>query len=271
MMQPDTPIHLSDRRVIRVFGEHAESFLQNIMSNDVTHAKTGLVYSLLLTPQGQFLNDFFVLSDPFHESAGFILDMHAAQVDDFLKRMVMFKLRAKVTLEPLPADCYFVYSHSTEGMQDPRRTTLGKRFYTKTQLPATGDVADYHDMRIRAGVPDGSLTIKAQKDFPADMNLDHLNALGWEKGCFIGQEVVARMYHRGLAKKRLAVVTGTELGICDILSPAGRSVGEIRDINSDHTQALALIRLDALRDQDTVLTVEKGEIGNILLPVYLIN
>lgn len=266
----DTPVYLSDRRIICVKGADAKSFLQNIMSNDVEKAKDGIVYSLLLTPQGMFLHDFFVLTDEWHDTGGYLLDMHAAQVDEFLKRMVMFKLRAKVTLEILPAEACHVYSHSTNGMPDPRIPGIGKRFYSIT--PLTEDCADvscYHDARIAAGVPDGSLTIKAQKDFPADMNLDHLNALGWEKGCFIGQEVVARMYHRGLAKKRLAIVTGQDLQAGDILSPVGRPVGEIREVDSAAQHGLALIRLDVLSDTPQNLSVLQGRIERITLPEYL--
>lgn len=270
-MPHDTPIHLSDRRLIRVYGADAQSFLQNIMSNDVMKTQDSLVYSLLLTPQGQFLHDFFVLQDIYHEAAGYLLDMHEGQVDDFLKRMVMFKLRAKVSLEPLPVESFFVYSHPAEGLEDPRLPSLRKRLYTKEALPMTAALHVYHDDRIAEGIPDGSLTMKAQKDFPADMNLDHLHALGWDKGCFIGQEVVARMYHRGLAKKRLAIVSGTGLAAGDILSPAGRPVGDIREVSHDKSRALALIRLDILNDSPAGLSVGQGTLDSIALPVYLKN
>ena len=266
----DAPLYLSDRRLIRVSGADAESFLQNIMSNDLAKTNNGLVYSLLLTPQGMFLHDFFVLQDMFHNDGGYLLDMHSTQVDAFLQRMVMFKLRAKVTLEPLPVEAAFVYSHASEGLQDPRLANMGRRVYTQSPMTtAETDVNVYHNARIRAGVPDGSLTMKQQKDFPADMNLDHLHALGWEKGCFIGQEVVARMYHRGLAKKRLAIVTGQGLQAGDILSPAGRSVGEIRDVNSAKTHGLALVRLDAVADPSQKLSVSEGTLVNTVLPEYL--
>lgn len=270
-MPLDTPIHLTDRQLIHVHGADAQSFLQNIMSNDVTQADGSLVYSLLLTPQGQFLHDFFVLTDTFHAAGGYLLDIHQAQVEAFLKRMVIFKLRAKVSLTPVPAADLHVYSHPDKGLQDPRLSAMGLRFYTHEALPSGTPLATYHDHRIAQGVPDGSLTMEEQKDFPADMNLDHLHALGWEKGCFIGQEVVARMYHRGLAKKRLAVVTGSGLGNGDILSPAGRPVGEIRETDSTGSRALALIRLDVLQETPPAVTVEMGRIENISLPVYIGN
>lgn len=268
-MIKNMPIHLSDRRLIRVYGADAESFLQNIMTNDIAKTKDGLVYSLLLTPQGMFLHDFFVLQDVLHDGGGFLLDMHHVQVEDFLKRMVMFKLRAKVTLDLLPTEDFFIYAHATEGFQDPRLESLGKRFYTQTVLAHAAEVSVYHTARIAQGVPDGSLTMQPQKDFPADMNLDHLHALGWDKGCFIGQEVVARMYHRGLAKKRLALISGQVLQRGDILSPAGRPVGEIRETDDAACNALALIRLDSLAEGAENLNLQHGVIEGISLPKYL--
>jgi len=271
-MSAEMPVHLADRQLIRVFGADAQSFLQNIMSNDIAGAAgDGIVYSLLLTPQGQILNDFFVLSDRFHAEGGYLLDVHKDQVQGFLQRMTMFKLRAKVTLEPVPDAALRVYSHAGQGLPDPRLPGLGRRFYTDTALDAAAPLAVYHDRRIALGVPDGSLTMQAQKDFPADMNLDHLHALGWEKGCFIGQEVVARMYHRGLAKKRLVLVTGRGLAVGDILSPAGRAVGELRETDSTGRHALALIRLDILEQKPPAVTLAAGQIDGLALPEYLNN
>lgn len=268
-MPLEAPVLLSDRRLVHVSGADARDFLQNIMSNDVDKtADGGLVYSLLLTPQGQFLHDFFVLQDVLTQN-GYLLDIHQDQVEAFLKRMVMFKLRAKVVLEQLTPDRCFIYSHAQEGMVDPRLPALGNRYYTaQTQTEASDNLSLYHDARIALGIADGSRTVKAQKDFPADMNLDHLHALGWDKGCFIGQEVVARMYHRGLAKKRLVMITGEELQAGDILSPAGRPVGEIRETNTQGDMALALLRLDSLADFEA-LTLEKGQIKTASLPNYL--
>lgn len=268
-MLPDVPVLLSDRRLMHVSGADARDFLQNIMSNDVDKtADGGLVYSLLLTPQGQFLHDFFVLQDVLTQN-GYLLDIHQDQVEEFLKRMVMFKLRAKVVLEQLSAESCFIYSHAQEGMADPRLPALGHRLYTaQRQEDVSDNLSLYHDARIALGVAEGSRTVQAQKDFPADMNFDHLHALGWDKGCFIGQEVVARMYHRGLAKKRLVMIAGEELATGDILSPAGRPVGEIRETNTQGDTALALLRLDSLAEP-AALTLEKGRIKTATLPNYL--
>src|SRR5690606_20547384 len=126
-----------------------------------------------------------------------------------------------------------VYAHPAEGLADPRLPALGRRFYTPEEPAETAeDASVYHDLRIALGIPDGGRTAQQQKDFPADLNLDRLNAIAWDKGCFIGQEVAARMHHRGLAKKRLMILGGSGLAPGDPLTLDGRVMREVRDVNT---------------------------------------
>lgn len=230
-------ILLDDRAVVRVTGDDAADFLQNIMSNDIAFAQP-LVYSCLLTPQGQFLHDFFIYKNAEND---FLLDCDAAHVDDLLRRLKIFKLRAKVNLTPDTG--LFVYADPS-GTPDPRDPALGGRSYRK-QKTDTPPRSEYDDLCISRGIPPRA-AIKGEKDILADLNLDLLNAVGWDKGCFIGQEVTARMKYRGLAKKRLMIVAG------NIMPP---EAGEIRITNSTGTQSLAIIRLmnkDLAKDLLTV-------------------
>ena len=110
---------------------------------------------------------------------------------------------------------------------------------------------------IGQGVPCGSLTIKPEKETMADVSLDLLNAVAWDKGCFIGQEVAARMHNRGLTKRRLFVVQGTGLK-AGVLRQNGNDVGEIRQVNSQGDQALAVIKLAAVSQKDAELVTEQG-------------
>lgn len=266
---PAHPVHLSDRGMIRVSGADAKSFLQNVMTNDIEKvSQDSLVYSCLLTPQGQFLHDFFVLQDPVQADC-FIVDMGKTQIEDFLKRLTIFKLRAKVVLETLNDDNLRVYAVEQGGLKDPRLPSLGQRLYTQT-VPegAADDIAHYHAYRISCGVPDGSYSALQQRDFISDLNLDHLHAVAWDKGCFIGQEVAARMYHRGLAKKRMMVIAGTTLVAGQGITRDGRVMGEVRDVASCATQALALIRLDAVGG-NILLETETGAITSINIPEYI--
>lgn len=263
------PVHLSDRGMIRVSGVDAKSFLQNVMTNDIEKvSQDSLVYSCLLTPQGQFLHDFFVLQDPVQPDC-FIVDMGKPQIEDFLKRLTIFKLRAKVSLETLADDDLRVYAVQQGGLNDPRLPALGQRLYTQTAPEdASAELANYHAFRIMCGVPDGSYSALQQRDFISDLNLDRLYAVAWYKGCFIGQEVAARMYHRGLAKKRMMVITGTALAAGQNITRDGRVMGEIRDVASSATQALALIRLDAVAE-DIFLETETGTITSANIPKYI--
>lgn len=237
MLNLDKKILLDDRKLFRIEGPDAASFLQNIMSNDIAAAKP-VVYSCLLSPQGQFLHDFFVVEQG---EGAYLLDVDAGRADDLIRRLTMFKLRAKVTVTP--DDTLLVYA-DPDGHPDPRHAALGGRAYRTDKIEAS-DKSIYIDYCISIGVPP-TAAIRAERDVLSDVNLDLLNAVGWDKGCFIGQEVTARMKYRGLAKKRLMIVTG------NTLPP---EAGEIRMTNSSGTESLAVIKLSARTSIEKVLKI----------------
>ena len=243
MQQPSNPIHLSDRRVIRVAGSDAAAFLQNVMTNDIAAAQP-IVYSCLLSPQGQFLHDFFVVRET---DDSFLVDTDAARSDELIRRLTVFKLRAKITMTPV--DDMKVYA-GNDGHTDPRHAALGKRLYT-TDNHTADPVTAYNDLCISLGIPTAA-AIQPERDVLSDINLDILNAVGWEKGCFIGQEVTARMKHRALAKKRLLIVEG------NTLPP---EAGEIRTVNSTGTKSLGMVKLAQFNE---------GKLdGKVTMPDYL--
>jgi folate-binding protein YgfZ len=225
---------LDDRSILRVSGEDAEAFLQNVFTNDIRKTRPDtLQYSLLLTPQGQVLHDVFVFKD----EGGFYIDVETARKDDLLKRLGIFRLRAKVAIEEAPLFVGFSM-YAGEGdfsFSDPRYAALGHRLYSRKEMPS-GDSAIYNDLCIRFGVPNGGAAIRHGKDFAHEVNLDHLNAFAWDKGCFIGQEVAARVHHRGLAKRRLMIVHGENLIHGE----------DIRQVDSSGRKGLAILRLDSL-------------------------
>lgn len=242
MRKLDRKILLDDRKLFRIEGPDAASFLQNIMSNDIAAAQP-IVYSCLLSPQGQFLHDFFVVDQG---EGAYLLDAGAERADDLIRRLTMFKLRAKVTITP--DDALKVYA-GPDGHPDPRHAALGGREYRAGGIEAPdkaiSDKTIYIDYCISIGVPP-TAAIRAERDVLSDVNLDLLNAVGWDKGCFIGQEVTARMKYRGLAKKRLMIVSG------DTLPP---EAGEIRITNSNGTESLAVIKLSARTSAEKVLKI----------------
>ena len=228
-MLPDQPIHLKSRSILHVQGEDAQSFLQNIFTNDMNKVADGVLqYTLLLTPQGMVLHDVFV----FRYADGFTIDVQSTRQEDLLRRLNMFKLRAKVTISVTDL---MVYAQSNSGMQDPRYQQLGTRLYSNEIIPALDEVA-YDDFCLSLGVPNGEQNIRYGKDFSHDVNLDKLNAFSWNKGCFIGQEVAARVENRGLVKRRLVITSPEKLQEGD----------DVRGTDSLGKTTIAVMRLDAI-------------------------
>lgn len=258
--------HLPERCLIKISGEEAESFLQNLVTQEMTGWGEGrLIYSCLLTPQGRFLHDFFIHKD----GDAFFLECETQRREDFLKRLKIFKLRSKVVIEDC-AEAFTVYAGATGKYRDPRLAELGYRSY----FPASETIqaaasAAYQDMRIHLGVPEGSIDIRPEVDTLAEVNLDKLNAVSWTKGCFVGQEVAARMENRGLVKKRVVIVTGEKLTSGEGLTQNGVAVGEIRSINSAGTEGLALLKLTALAEG--AIARVNGSMLIAQLPVWMNN
>ncbi len=242
------PLQLDHRRLIAVTGADATDFLQNVMTGDIRHVRDGkMIYALLLTPQGQILHDFFVSYLP--DSDEYLVDIDGERLDDFLARLKIFKLRAKVDIRPIPSEELSVFVHASEGASDPRHPSLGRRLYRRGLIEdLNGDADDYLDICMRMGIPD-TAAFHVQKDFVADMNLDQLGAIAWDKGCYIGQEVTARMHYKGLAKKRLLIIEGKHIATGDMIFSGERVVGDIRQINPRNpAQALAIVRLDSVQN-----------------------
>ena len=250
---------LDDRGVVRVSGEDAASFLQGVLTNDVE--KLGpreARYAALLTPQGKILFDFLVVRLPADNGAAFALDCSTAQAADLAKRLSFYKLRAKVAISDESADhCVLAFwggePQNAGGIAyvDPRAAELGWReILPRAKGLAIGEasLSDYEALRISLGVPKGGVDFVYADAFPHEANLDLLQGVDFEKGCYVGQEVVSRMHHRGEQRKRIvrlalggdAPERGTpvlagETPIGTLGSTSGRA-------------ALALLRLDRVED-----------------------
>lgn len=206
------------RAIIELTGEDRSHFLQGIITQDITHLREGRgLFSALLSPQGKILHDFFLLM----QGETILLDCAAAQKDALMKRLTMYKLRAKVTLRDATGDWNIAYrtraTHAAIGhvtdkknhwvMTDPRAAELGERLYLKpdaTDIKNTVSVEDYHRHRMRLGIPDGTHDIA--EDVALDAGYDALGAVSFTKGCFVGQEVTARMHYKNIARRGFYVV-----------------------------------------------------------------
>lgn len=256
-----TATHLIDRGVIRVSGEDSSDFLQNLVTNDldtVTPDQAG--YGALLTPQGKIICDFLIVAVPESEGGGFLLDTPLLQTADLMKRLKLYKLRAKIALEDLtdataviassdgaalPDDAGLVYA-------DPRLPGLGQRAMTDRTGAAeiaTPEADAWHVRRIAFGVPDGGRDFAYGDAFPHEALLDQLGGVSFKKGCYIGQEVVSRMQHRGTARTRIVPVVFTDGIAAETGAEAtagGKTLGRIGSAAAG--RALAMLRLDRVAD-----------------------
>lgn len=250
---------LPRRGVVAVSGPDAEKFLDGVVTNDVAGiAAGGASYGGLLTPQGKILFDFIV----FRDGERFLLDLPRSAIADFVKRLGFYKLRTKVDIGDV-SDTYRVAASwgsprppFVDGLiaPDPRLESLGFRMIVAVDQPlaaegyAPADEHDYDAHRIAAGVPEGGLDFAYGEAFPHDADMDQLAGIAFDKGCYVGQEVVSRMEHRGSARRRIVRVLAASP-----IPPAGaeivageRPVGVIAS-SSDHA-GLALVRLDRVKD-----------------------
>ena len=251
---------LRDRGVVRVSGEDAASFLQGVLTNDVETLKPlEARYAALLSPQAKILFDFLVVAIPADSGAAFALDCLAAQAADLAKRLSFYKLRAKVTIADETADQGVVAywgdapDKAPGGIVylDPRAHGLGHReIMPRARAIAVGDasLADYEALRISLGVPRGGVDCAYGDAFPHDVNMDLLNGVDFEKGCYVGQEVVSRMKHRGGVRKRIARVKldGAAPAAGAAVMDGELPVGTLGASAGAH--ALALLRLDRVEE-----------------------
>ena len=201
---------LENRAVIAISGGEAKGFLQGLITNDVQAlAPRKAIYAALLTPQGKISFDFFAVER--HEAL--LLDCQTTARESLLKRLIMYRLRAK--LEIVPRDDFTVAWDRTaaleDGFRDPRLPALGQRAIVGKApfADATAAAHAYLDHRLSLGVPEAA-DFGQDKIFALDAGLEELNGVSFDKGCYVGQELTARMKHRGTARKRLLAVESVE-------------------------------------------------------------
>src|SRR5712672_3231434 len=256
---------LPDRGVVKVSGEEARNFLNGLVTTDVTLLRPGLGrFGALLTPQGKITVDFLVTEVPAGHGGGFLIDCPRALAQGFADKLGFYKLRAKVAVENLSDSLGVLAAWGGVpavmpdlSFADPRNTALGWRILVAAELAQKVadligadlvDSAAYDAHRIASGVPRGGLDFMYGDAFPHETNMDRLHGVDFEKGCYVGQEVVSRMQHRGTARTRTVKI------ILDDFSPepgatilAGdKPVGTIGS-TAGHN-GLALIRVDRAAD-----------------------
>jgi folate-binding protein YgfZ len=256
---------LPDRGVVKISGIDARDFLNGLVTTDVTLLRPGLGrFGALLTPQGKITVDFLITEAPSGHGGGFLIDCPRALAQGFADKLGFYKLRAKVAVENLSDSLGVLAAWDGDpavmpdlSFADPRRAALGWRILVPVELAQKvadligADLVDsgaYDAHRIASGVPRGGLDFMYGDAFPHETNMDRLHGVDFEKGCYVGQEVVSRMQHRGTARTRTIriILDGPSPEPGAAILAGDKSVGTMGSAASPH--GLALIRVDRVAD-----------------------
>ena len=267
---------LADRGVAKVAGAEARKFLNGLVTADMSRMPARACFAGLLTPQGKIIVDFIAVEAAEGE---FLLDCPRALVATLVERLGFYRLRAKIAIEDSSETLAVLAvwdapeNPRASGLcyPDPRLPALGLRCIVPAAeaLPDT-DAADYEAHRIALGVPEGGLDFAYGDAFPHEADMDQLNGVDFEKGCFIGQEVVSRMEHRGLARTRVVPVAldGAASTPGTPVTADGKPVGVMG--STARGRGLATLRLDRVEEalaQGTPLVAE-GTTLQLIKPAW---
>lgn len=264
------PIHLEDRAILAVSGAGARDFLQGLVTNDLDRLSPGKgLYGALLSPQGKIAFDFLIAEG----DGALLIDCAAAAREALLKKLRQYRLRAPIMIEPRdqlqvyvnlaghPANRPASYAERAITFADPRHDGLGQRSIgAMAEMPVGLARADaWHRRRLELGIPEGG-DFGFEKIFALDAGLEELHGVAFDKGCYVGQELTARMKHRATTRKRILSVRadaalpppGTPV------TAGGQEIGELVSTYGD--KGFALVRLDRLEAHE-----EKPRAGDIAI------
>lgn len=243
-------IKLNNRGIIAITGQDRSNFLQGLITNDLNLiAQKKILYTALLSAQGRYLFDFFIIE----KDNLFLLDVNLSQLESLVQRLNLYKLRSQVECVNVSSQYEVVINTEAQpvgALIDPRHPSLGFRSYVASYASsdtAQADTSPYTDLCLKLGIPSAEDMI-ASKGIPLECGLDDMGAIAWNKGCYVGQELTARTKHQGLVRKRLLPVTlpcetvpfGTDITL------NGNIVGQLR--TSHNHQGIGLLRTEALQD-----------------------
>ncbi|AWM06059.1 YgfZ/GcvT domain-containing protein [Bradyrhizobium symbiodeficiens] len=256
---------LPDRGVVKIAGEDARNFLNGLVTTDVDRLKPGLGrFGALLTPQGKIIVDFLITEAPAGHGGGFLIDCPKALAESLATKLKFYKLRAKVTVENLSDDLGVLAAWDGQpaaqpdlAFADPRNDALGFRILIPEDLKKKlsdligaelVDATDYEAHRIALGVPRGGLDFMYSDAFPHETNMDRLAGVDFDKGCYVGQEVVSRMQHRGTARTRSVKVLldGASPEAGATILAGDKPVGTIGSTSGG--KGIALVRIDRVAE-----------------------
>lgn len=280
---------LPSRGVFRVTGSDTSHWLQDLVTNDIDRLETeAALYAALLSPQGKILFDFIVYGAPDGNGGGVLIDCEAAALDALVKRLSMYRLRSNVKLTPepdlgvisscTPLDAALAFVEVAA--RDPRLEKLGYRMIgdrdrMQAEYEAQGHRVDgedvYRDYLLELGVPNGAADFAPGKAYPLESNFEELSGVSFSKGCFIGQEVIARMKHKTELRKRVLPVSVDDdvLVVGADIRAGSAKAGTI--LSSSGNKGLALVRLEEWQEarEANVSLEADGALVSVSVPDWL--
>ena len=242
-------------RFLSIEGEDSNQFLQNLITNDINKCtEDNMLYSCLLSPQGKFLSDFFI----FKKDERYLIETHSFFYEKLLKKLNMYKLRSKVHVNEVNN----LYSYSVFGDLkkdqdtfifniDPRNANIGLKLIHLKKNPellnSLNEINEekYHQILIQNIVPLSHYDLEENKSLLLENNFENLNSISWDKGCYVGQEITARMKYRALLKKKiysLEIKDGSPI-IGQQIKDDENEYGKIINIKNDSVLAMLKIEL----------------------------
>ena len=240
-------------RFFKVSGEDSITFIQNLITNDINKCKNNqIVYSCLLTPQGKFLADFFI----FKNDDSFYFETDKKYYKNLINKLNIYKLRSNIDIkevENIFSYSIFNFSYNFDSLvqnNDPINLSLGKKVILSNKILLNDNNLkqinenEYHEILIKNSTPYSHLDMVENKSLLLENNFDNINAIDWDKGCYVGQEITARMKYRSLLKKKIypmKIIKG-DISIGNELIIDGKKIGYI--VSKANSYIFALLNIE---------------------------
>tara|TARA_Y100000590_G_C15536478_1_gene945231 strand:- start:249 stop:1079 length:831 start_codon:yes stop_codon:yes gene_type:complete len=249
----------SKSKFLEISGPDAFHYIQNLITNDINKCKeNNYLYSCLLTPQGKFSADFFI----FKSNDNYIFEIHEIFYENFYKKLSIYKLRSNITIEQNSRlYSFIIFSNNKINTNyeiynvDPRNTNIGKKLIQKnSDLDFNNDITEinedqYHQILIKNKIPYSPKDLKENQSLLLENNFDNINAISWDKGCYVGQEITARMKYRALLKKQiynLKIISG-EIEIGDEIIFNEVSIGKV--VSKINKYIFCMLKIELIKEQ----------------------
>mgnify|MGYP001467156941 FL=1 len=246
---------MCDRTVLCVSGPDAKSFLQNLVTNDVTKLSNNIIYSALLSPQGKLVTDFFLLDS----GQDILIDVNSQVSEALLKLLSLYKLRAEISIEKTDLKVSTgIKNKPQKALEDPRHPNMGWRYYSKKDISEKN--IDWKNLRIENLIPEFGKELSSDS-YILEYGFEKLNGVDFRKGCYVGQEVTARMKHKSKLRKGLTIVeTKGSVPFDTPVYANDKLVGKV--FSSTSSRALAYLRFELATKKMMAGEVEIIYLGN---------